>query len=44
MRIKEEPILIAQSEDLGLDYIITKRQLEGITFEVNGNINYREHY
>lgn len=44
VHIKEEPILIAKSEDLGLDYIITKRQLEGITFGTNGNIDYREHY
>lgn len=44
IHIKEEPVLIAKSEDLGLDYIITKRQLKGITFELNGNIIYREIY
>lgn len=44
VHIKEEPILIAKSEDLELDYIITKRQLEGITFEASGNIKYQEQY
>lgn len=44
VHIKEEPILIAKSDDLGLDYIITKRQLEGITFESSGNIKYQEQY
>ncbi len=44
VHIKEEPLLVAKSEDLGLDYIITKRQLNGITFEPNGNISYKERY
>lgn len=44
VHIKEEPLLVAKSEDLGLDYIITKRQLNGITFESNGNISYKERY
>lgn len=44
VHIKEEPVLTVKSDDLGLDYIITKRQLEGITFEPNGNILYREKY
>lgn len=44
VHIKEEPILVAKSKDLNLDYIITKRQLKGIKFEQNGLITYREHY
>ncbi len=42
IHIKEEPVLIAKSEDLKLDYIITKRQLKGISFEQDGNIRYKE--
>lgn len=42
VHIKEEPVLTVKSEDLNIDYIITKRQLSGIIFESDGNIIYKE--
>lgn len=42
VHIKEEPVLTVKSEDLNIDYIITKRQLSGIIFKPDGNIIYIE--